>query len=777
MGSALTLLAAVALAQTKVQTAPVPIAPGIASPVLSPGPAAAPLAGSLLQLSQAALLQLPQPLVSARGLARPARATPLAGESKASGLLGRLELAVGRMLGQGAPAAEPDDALRGIFGERADKGDAVEPGAGPRSGLDYSSVDRSVRPQDDLFRYANGAWLNSYRMPADKSRFGSFDLLSDKSEEAVKAIVDEASRQQGADARKIAGLYRSFMDEERIEAQGLKPLERRLRAIEALKSKAQLPRFFGAGMAEGGASPVAFGVGQDAKDPDRNLGGLGQSGLGLPEREYYFKEGEDYDHIRTKYVEYLAKLFTLAGDADGAAKARRVYALEKKLAEHHWTLEQNRDVEKTYNKIAIDGLAALAPGFDWKRFLLAAGLAKTETHVDVGQPSYLTGFAEVLGRTSLEDWKLYLRVHEIAGSAPYLPKAFVDARFDFLGRTLSGQPEPRPRWKRGVTFVDGAMGEAVGKLYVERHFPPEAAARARKLVDNVVAAYRARIEEVDWMDPATKAKALEKLDRLTVKIGYPEKTRDYSKLEVRADDLLGNIRRSNRLDWRRMLAKQGKPVDRSEWGMTPHTVNAYYMPVWNEIVFPAAILQAPFFNPEADDAVNYASIGAIIGHEISHGFDDAGSKFDASGKLHDWWTPRDREQWEAKGRRLIDQANAYEVLPGKFINGINTLGENIADLGGLTIAYDAYRLSLGGKEAPVIDGLTGDQRFFLGWAQGWKTAIRDEAMAMQLATDEHPPESFRVNVVASNLEAFHRAFGLKPGDKLYRAPADRAKIW
>ncbi|MBI4346013.1 MAG: M13 family metallopeptidase [Elusimicrobia bacterium] len=762
---ALLLLPAAAFGQTKTAPVVVPIAPGLGgplAPVAAPAVIALPLAASLPHAGLSPLA-LPKTAILA-----PARSSARA-ERLAPGILGGLQSAVGRLLGGAAPAAEPEEVLDGLF-DRSRAG----------SGIDASAFDPGVRPQDDFFRYANGGWLAAFRMPADKSRFGSFDQLSDKSELAVKAIVDEAVAAGDAAAgeqRRVADLYRSFMDEERLEALGTAPIDGRLRAIDRIASKAALPRVFASSLRSGGGAPVGFAVGQDAKRPDRHTGGLFQTGLGLPDRDYYFNEGVEAEALRGKYREYLARLFTLAGEGGAREKAERVFALEKALAGHHWTTVENRDSERTYNMLAVSELGRLAPGFDWTRFLRAAGLPRSQTQVDVGQPSYLTGFARVVGDSPLEDWKLYLKARLLDEAGGYLTSGFFDARFDFYGRTLSGQPEPRPRWKRGVSLVEGALGESIGRLYVERHFPPEAAARARRLVDHVIAAYVARISAADWMEPATRAKALEKLERLTVKIGGPERVRDLSGLDLRPGDLFGNIRRASRFEYRRMLARLHEPVDRAEWGMNPQDVNAYYSPIRNEIVFPAAILQAPFFDPGADDAVNYGAIGAIIGHEITHGFDDEGSKFDAQGALNDWWTPADRAKFEARGRRLIAQADAFEGLPGKFVNGRNTLGENIADLGGLTIAYDAYRLSLGGREAPVIGGLTGDQRFFLGWAQAWRTAQRDEALALQMATDEHPPEAFRVNNVLSNLPAFHRAFGVRPGDRLYRAPEHRAAVW
>lgn len=798
------LVPAFALAQTRSApaTAPVPVAaPAALAPVpvrLSiplPG-APAPVAVSVLAEAPLASIGAPSlvlatpasaPLAQARAVA--VAKVPARAPGRVRGALADLRRAGEALVSPFAPK-DPAATLRELFGERAGRafeeappaaaGDFGGRRAGPKSGLDLSAIERGARPQDDFFRFANGAWLASYRLPADKTRFGSFDRLSDRSEEAVRDILAEAARapgDEGSDRRRIADLYRSFMDEDAVEAKGLAPLARRLKAIDAIRTKESLPKIFARGLAEGGASPVGFGVGQDSKEPTRHIAGLGQAGLGLPDRDYYFQEGAEAETIRSKYREYLAELFTLAGERDAKAKASAVFALEKALAAHHWTNVENRDADKTYNKLAVPDLAALAPGFDWRGFLRAAGLPRSERHVDVGQPSYLTGFARVLADRPLEDWKLYLKAHALSEAAPYLPRAFVEAKFAFYGRTLSGQPEMRPRWKRGVSLVDAAVGELIGKLYVERHFPAASKERARRLVEDLRSAYVERIRALPWMGEATKAKALEKLESLAVKIGYPDSWRDYSGLNVAADDLLGNVRRANRFEHRRMLAKLGRPVDRGEWGMNPQEVNAYYHPVMNEIVFPAAILHAPFFDPLADDAANYGAIGAIIGHEMSHGFDDEGSKFDADGALKDWWTAADRAEFERRAARLVAQADAFEALPGKFVNGRLTLGENIADLGGLIVAYRAYRLSLRGAEPPVIDGLTGDQRFFLGYAQAWMTAQREESAALQMATDPHAPESFRVNGVLSNFAPFYEAFGVEPGDKLHKPESDRVAIW
>jgi len=645
-------------------------------------------------------------------------------------------------------------------------------------GVDLSAMDASVRPQADFFDYVNGTWIKNFKIPADKSSYGVFDTLYDQSQEQIRTIIEEAAAapKGSADNRRIAALYKSFMDEAAADAKGAKPVAADLKRIDSVKTKKGLPGLFAWAEARGIGTPVNVSVGQDSKNPDVYIASLDQSGLGLPDRDYYFNDDERTAKIRAKYLEYITNLLTLAGETDAPAKAAQVYALEKALAEKQWTQVELRDAVKGYNKVPLGKLRKMSPGVDWSGFLRQAKVRSEEKEILVGQPSYLTGFAQVLKEQPIEAWKNYMKVRALSSSANYLSKPFVDASFAYRS-ALTGATEMRPRWKRGVQLVDGSLGEAIGRVYVQKHFPESSKARMLELVENLRAAYAQRISAVSWMSDATKAKALEKLKKFTPKIGYPDKWIDYSKLRVRPDDLTGNARRVAGFEYKRMMDRLGKPVDRGEWGMTPQDINAYYNPVMNEIVFPAGILQAPFFNPAADDAVNYGAIGGIIGHEMSHGFDDQGAEYDASGRLENWWTDADRAAFKTRTAMLVKQFNEFEPIPGQHVNGELTLGENIADLGGLTIALQAYKLSLGGKEAPVINGFTGEQRVFLGWAQAWRGIERDEALSQQMATDPHSPNKTRVNGVMRNMPEFYKAFGLKPGDELYLAPNDRVQIW
>ena len=666
--------------------------------------------------------------------------------------------------------------------------------AGKTLGIDLTAMDATVRPQDDFFRYVNGTWLKTFQMPADESRFGVFNKLRNDAEDAVKGIIEEAAADaprkgilaqarallkrfsgDGAQQRQIADLYKSYMNTELLEQRGLQPVAGDLAKIDAIQDKSDLAAAFAQAGAQGIGSPIGLYVGQDDKNNSAYITQLVQSGLGLPDRDFYF--APDRQEVRQKYLGFLTTLFTLAGESAPQDKAQAVYALEEALAKHHWTKVEMRDAEKSYNKFSIRELFALAKGFDWAGYLRAAGIRQEETEAIVATPSYFTGFAQVLAEQPLESWKLYMKARTLKAAAPYLSKVFVDASFDFYGRALSGQPEMRPRWKRGVGLVNGALGEAVGRIYVKKYFPRSSLKRMKNLVENLRTAYKQRVMGLAWMSEETKKKALEKLQKFLPKIGYPAKWEDYSKLDLRPDDLLGNVRRSNEFDYQRMVGKLGQPVDRGEWGMTPQTVNAYYNPVMNEIVFPAAILQAPFFDPKADDAVNYGAIGAVIGHEMSHGFDDQGAHYDGDGMLKNWWTKEDVAAFQARTAKLVKQYDAFEPLPGKHLNGQLTLGENIGDLGGLTVAYRAYQLSLGDKQAPVMAGFTGDQRFFLGFAQVWRSIYREAALLMQIATDPHSPPEFRVNGVTRNMPEFYKAFGVKPGDKLYLSDDERVSIW
>lgn len=644
-------------------------------------------------------------------------------------------------------------------------------------GFDLAGKDTSVRPGQDFYRYANGSWDDATEIPADRARFGAFDALRDKAEADVRAIIEEVSVTGGApgsEAQKVGDFYASFMDEIGIEALGIAPVQPALDSIAALADKSAMAEAFGQGMLEGRSSPVSLAIYQDLKIPTSYAVYMGQAGLGLPDRDYY--RDDRWAEVRAQYVSHIAAMLRLGGFDDPEARAQAVFALEARIAELHWTRVESRDRDKTYNKWSLVELQDNAPGFDWAAFFKAAELGDLGELI-VAQPSAVIGTAQILGDTSLSVWQNWMRFHLLSDTSSVLPKAFGDESFAFYGRVLSGTPEQRPRWKRGVGAVESALGEAVGKLYVERHFPPEAKAQMDALVANLVESYRQRITNLDWMSPETRAEALRKLSKFTPKIGYPDKWTDYSGLEVVRGDAHGNWLRGNLAQSRRDLAKLGGPIDKTEWFMTPQTVNAYYNPPANEVVFPAAILQAPFFDPNADPAINYGAIGAVIGHEIGHGFDDQGSKSDGDGVLRNWWTDADRARFTERTAKLVAQYNAYEPLPGMPINGALSLGENIGDLGGLENAYAAYRMSLDGEEAPVIDGLSGDQRFFLGWAQVWRTKYREEALQRQITVGPHSPGQFRAIGPVRNMEPWYAAFGVTSSDALYVAPEDRVRIW
>lgn len=664
------------------------------------------------------------------------------------------------------------------------------------SGIDRSAFDTSVRPQDDLFRHVNGHWLDTYEIPADRAADGSTRELHDRAEEQVRVIISELADQSaqaggtGPDdgvartpAAQVGALFASFMDTERIEALGLAPIADELARIEAAATPDELVEVLGELQRTGGAGAAGFWVDNDAKDPDRYVVYLYQSGLGLPDEAYYRED--DYAQVRAAYTPHVARMLQLSGLAedDAHARAALVVDLETRLAGHHWDVVRDRDADLTYNPMTLAELADRAPGFDWAAWARALGAPEGALdQLVVREPDFAVGLAALWGEVPAEQWRAWLRYHLVTARAPFLTDEVVQANFDFYGRTLTGAQELRERWKRGVSLVQGALGEAVGQEYVARHFPPAHKEHMVALVANLVAAYRESIEQLDWMGEDTRAKALAKLEAFRPKIGYPDRWKSYEGLEIRADDLVGNVRRSHAYEQDRELAKIGRPVDRDEWFMTPQTVNAYYNPGMNEIVFPAAILQPPFFDPDADDAVNYGGIGAVIGHEIGHGFDDQGSKYDGAGRLEDWWTAEDRAEFDERTGALVDQYAAYspEQLAGSHhVNGALTIGENIGDLGGLSIALQAYRIALGRPldEAPVLDGLTGVQRVLVGWAQAWRGKVRDEELIRRMATDPHSPYEFRCNGVVRNLPEFHEAFEVQPGDALYLAPQERVRIW
>jgi len=652
--------------------------------------------------------------------------------------------------------------------------------AKPVSGIAVEYIDPAVRAQDDLFTHMNGKWLATTEIPADKASWGSFAKLRDDIQPQLRAIIEGAAANKagGPEAQRIGDFYASFMDEAKLEQLGLTPLNAELAKIDAVNNKKQLPALIAHLNKIGVTAPYGYGIHQDNKDSTKYVVDLGQDGLGLPDRDYYLKaDDKKMADALAKYELHVAKMLTMAGDAHGAVTAHAIVEFEKELAKLQWTKVELRDPVKAYNKVDIAKLGKVAPGYDWNAYLADAGVKGKVNYVIVGQPSYLKGMTALLAKTQLDTLKAYFRWHLLQSSAPYLSKAYVDENFAFYGTVLSGVTEQRPRWKRGVSVTEGALGEAVGKIYVEQNFPAERKARMQALVNNLLAAYKTSIDQLDWMSPVTKKQAQEKLAKFTTKIAYPNHWRDYSKLVVSKDDLIGNVLRSREFEYNKELAKLGKPIDREEWGMTPQTVNAYYNPEMNEIVFPASILQAPFFNADADDAVNYGAIGGVIGHEISHGFDDQGAQYDGDGNLRDWWTAADHKNFAAKTKMLVEQYNQFSPLPGYHVNGELTLGENIADNSGIAIAYKAYKLSLGGKEAPVIDGLTGDQRFYMGFAQVWRLKMREAQQIVQIKTDPHSPGQFRANGPMRNQPGFYDAFNVKPGDKMYLEPKDRVIMW
>ena len=644
--------------------------------------------------------------------------------------------------------------------------------------FDRSGEDLTVRPQDDLFHAANGGWLKNTPIPADKSGYGNFYVLADLADTRVKAIVDELSRGQqaaGSTEQKIASFYRAYLDEAAMDRAGAAPLKPWLDRIAAVKTPADLARTLGElhGVASG---PLPLDVQPHQKKPSVNLALTWQGGLGLPNRDYYLKDDERMAKARAAYGQYLTTLFRLQGDADAESHAKAVIALETRIATAQWTEVANRDPQKTFNPTPVAQLPRVAPGLDWPAFLQGSAMGAAK-EINLSQPSYVKALARIVRDTPLATWQLYLQARVADSAANTLGKDWRDAYFAFHGTALAGQPQPRPRWQQANAALDGALGEAVGQVYVSRYFPAANKARMEQLVNNLLAAYRQSIDGLSWMSPATKAQAREKLSKYQVKIGYPNQWRDYGRLDIRDGDPVGNDQRAGRFEFERVAAKLGQPVDRSEWGMTPQTVNAYYNPSLNEIVFPAAILEPPFFDMAADDAANYGAIGAVIGHEISHGFDDQGAQFDGDGRLRNWWTPADAKAFAQLGQALVKQYGSYEALPGHKVNGQLTLGENIADLSGLQIAYKAWQATLGGKPAPVINGLTGEQRFFYSFAHAWRGKRRDEVTLRQITADPHSPEEFRANGTVINHDGFHQAFGTQPSDKMWKPASERVRIW
>ncbi len=651
--------------------------------------------------------------------------------------------------------------------------------------LDTSTFDRSIRPQDDLYFHVNGKWLERTKIPADKSNFGSFIELADLSQERIKTLIEELAKRDhpaGSDSQKVSDFYKSFMNEEVIEERGFLPLESHLQAIRELKTKDDIFETFGMMQRFGVGSPIAFFVSQDAKKSTEHLAQTLQSGLSLPDRDYYLKDDDKSVSARKALRAYISKLFELTSLQNANKAAEEILALETKIAEASWARVELREAEKRYNKYQVSALNEMAD-LPWMKFLAAAG-ADQITTINVWTPSYFEKFVEIFNSTERETWINYMQFRLIDAAAPYMSKDFVDAHFQLHSKELAGIEAQQPRWKRGVDATAGAgagdfgiVGEIVGKLYVERHFPPEAKAQMDQLVKNLLKSFGSSINDLTWMTDETKKRAQEKLAKINTKIGYPSKWRDYSKLEIKPDDLFGNIMRSNSVEYQRMLDKLGQPVDRDEWGMTPQTVNAYYNPSLNEIVFPAAILQPPFFDPKAPRALNYGGIGAVIGHEISHAFDDQGSQYDGDGNLKNWWTDKDREAFESLTKRLIEQYSGYEPLPGRKVNGQFTLGENIADLSGLAISHKAFSISQQEEKAKGFAGWTPDQLFFVGWSRVWQRKYRDDEMIRRLRVDPHSPSQFRANGPVMNIDAFYMAFDLKEGDRLFKNEKDRIKIW
>lgn len=647
------------------------------------------------------------------------------------------------------------------------------------SGIEKANFDTNVRPQDDFFRYVNGMWLDTTEIPADRSNYGSFTELADEAEKAQREIIEAAAAatdaEEGTEEQKVGAFYRAFMDEARVEELGMSSVEPMLAEIDSLADHDDVIRFFGELQRHSIKVPVGFYVSNDSKEPTRYAVYLSQYGLGLPNRDYYDKEG--FADKKAAYETYIADMLALSGFDATDERAAGILALEERMAALNWTPTENRDRNKTYNKFTREELEGLSEGFDWNAFLEAAGIADKVEDVIVRQPSYAAALGQIVRETSVDTWKDYFRFHMMDASAPYLSSDFVEREFAFSGKTLAGTEENRPRWKRAVGTINNVLGEAVGKLYVSKHFKPEAKQRMEVLVDNLVRAFETGIDNLEWMSAETKQQAHDKLSKFTPKIGYPDKWRDYSALTVSDGDLFGNVVRAAEFGYQRQVNKLGAPIDRDEWFMTPQTVNAYYNPPMNEIVFPAAILQPPFFNMEAEDAVNYGGIGAVIGHEISHGFDDQGRKSDGDGVLRDWWTAEDAAAFDARARMLGEQYDNYCPFEDACVNGKFTMGENIGDLSGLKVAWMAYRMSLNGEEAPVIDGLTGDQRFFMGWAQVWRRLYRDDNLRMRLSTDPHSPSKYRTNGIVCNIDAWYEAFEVKPEDAMYLPPERRVEIW
>jgi len=645
------------------------------------------------------------------------------------------------------------------------------------SGVDATGTDPTVRVQDDVFLAINGGWIKNTPIPADESRIGAFLNVYNQTQDQIRTIVEGLDDKSTGEALLVRSMYRSFMDTEHTNVLGLKPLAPQFREVDAVKDVPSLMRLIGRWQGQGISLPLELGVEPDSKAPTRYLAVASQSGLAMPDRDYYLESDARFAKAREAYLGYLKDSFIALGLNQPAQRAQRVLDLETAIARIQWDKVINRDPVKTYNRFTLQDLAKKVPAVDWNAFL-QAGTTQKLSALDVSQPTYATALGKLIKATPVATWQDYLRIHVLSAYSPCLDDKTVERHFAFFNGTLHGMTENRPRWKRGLRLIDSTVGEALGKIYVDKYFPPANKARMLELVHNLIEAYDQDLDTLTWLkDKKSLAAAHQKLAKLMIKIGYPDKWRGYEGLVVDEKDLLGNVQRAAAFEYRRQFAEINETVDRTRWWMKPQTVNAYYNPTMNEIVFPAAILQPPFFDMQADDAVNYGGIGAVIGHEISHGFDDQGSQFDADGKLETWMDKADSDRFKEITHRLVEQYNHYEALPGKFVNGELTMGENIADNAGLAIAYKAYRLSLAGKEAPVMDGFTGDQRFFIGFAQVWRGKDRPEALLNQITSDPHSPSRFRAIGATVNSDAFENAFGVKPGDGMYKAPEERIRIW
>lgn len=648
-----------------------------------------------------------------------------------------------------------------------------------KSGVIKENMDLSVVPGNDFFRYVNGTWVDNLEIPADKSSYGAFTILHDESQDHVMEIIKSSAEgdfADGTDEQKVGDFYRAYMDLDTRNALGITPLIPEIAKIDAISNYDDLAAYFAYANRYGYASPFRMAQNADFKSPETYMIYTWQSGLGLPERDYYFKDDEASQKIRDAYVKHIETMFTLAGFDAPADNAQKLFAMETQIAQFHMKKEQLRNWAANYNNVPVSELNTLMPNFPWQLFLKEMELDNLENVVFL-QTDFMQKIDSLIVDTSIEDWKVFLKWGLLNASAAQLSEDFENADFNFYSKTLRGVEEPQPLWRRAVSLANAHVGEIIGKVYVKQYFPPEAKARMTEMVNNLLLAYKDSIEQLDWMTDETREQALEKLSKFTVKIGYPDTWKDYSQLTVKAGDLFGNLKRSADVRYAEMLKKQGGPVWKHEWSMTPQTVNAYYNPTANEIVFPAAILQPPFFDMNAEDAINYGGIGAVIGHEIGHGFDDSGSTFDGDGMLRNWWTDSDRKEFEARTAKLVDQYNEFEALPDLYVNGEYTLGENIGDLGGISIALKAYHLSLNGEESPVLDGFTGDQRVFIGYGQVWASKYRDEALRNQIQTDSHSPTKFRTNGVLRNVPEFYEAFNVTEENDLYLPPEERVKIW